>query len=107
MPLLHALPPSLALPLALGVLFAVGACIGSFLNVCIYRIPLGVSIVRPPSSCAACGRPLKAWWNVPILGWLGRRGRAACCGTAIDGRYPVVELASALLLPALFWTHAW
>ena len=107
LPFFHALPPDLVVPFVLVSLFALGACLGSFLNVCIYRIPLGVSIVRPPSSCAACGAPLKAWWNLPIFGWLFLRGRAACCGVAIDRRYPLVELAAALLLPALFWRSPW
>ena len=83
-------------------LFAVGGCIGSFLNVCVYRIPLGRSIVRPGSACAACGAPIPAKWNLPIVSWLWLRGRAGCCGVRIDARYFWVELFSALLLPALF-----
>jgi len=83
-------------------LFAVGGCIGSFLNVCVYRIPLGRSIVHPGSACAACGAPIPAKWNLPMVSWLWLRGRAGCCGVPIDGRYFWIELFSALLLPALF-----
>ena len=95
-----------AVALVLAFLFCVGACLGSFLNVCIYRIPLGVSVVTPRSACAACGAPIPAWHNLPIVSWLLLRGRSACCGTRIDARYVWIELASALLLPALFLHEA-
>ncbi len=83
-------------------LFVAGGCLGSFLNVCVYRIPLGRSIVRPGSACAACGAPIPAKWNLPMVSWLWLRGRAGCCGVRIEARYFWVELCSALLLPALF-----
>ena len=110
------LPPPLVFPAGMppGLLalwtfffFAVGGCIGSFLNVCVYRIPLGVSVVRPGSACAACGAPIPWYYNIPIFGWLLLRGRAACCGTRIDARYCQVELGSALLLPVLFLGLPW
>lgn len=82
--------------------FVVGACIGSFLNVCVYRIPLNRSIVHPGSHCAACGAPIPWHHNIPILSWLILRGRAACCGTRIDLRYALVELGMALLFLALW-----
>ncbi len=80
-------------------MFVFGACIGSFLNVCIYRIPAGQSIIRPGSHCA-CGAPIKWHDNIPILGWFMLRGRARCCGRRISFRYPFVEL----LIAALFLT---
>ncbi|MDE1170247.1 MAG: prepilin peptidase [Verrucomicrobium sp.] len=96
-----------ALPILLLYYAAVGACLGSFLNVCVYRIPLGLSVLRPPSSCAACGRPIPIRYNIPIFGWLWLRGQSACCRTPIDARYFWVELLSALVLPALFLRYAW
>lgn len=76
-----------------------GACIGSFLNVCIYRIPHGQSIVTPGSHCA-CGQPIAWYDNIPILSWLILRGRARCCGRPFSFRYPFVELLTALLFLA-------
>ncbi|HLP07880.1 MAG TPA: prepilin peptidase [Opitutaceae bacterium] len=73
-----------------------GACIGSFLNVCIYRIPAGQSVVRPGSHCA-CGQPVRWFDNIPILSWLVLRGRARCCGRPFSVRYPAVELLTALV----------
>ena len=86
--------------------FIVGGCIGSFLNVCVYRIPLNRSIVHPGSHCAACGAPIAWHNNVPILSWLFLRGRAACCGTRIDFRYCLVELGMALLFLALWLRYS-
>lgn len=77
----------------------VGLCVGSFLNVCAHRIPKGLSIVTPPSSCA-CGQPIPFWLNVPLLGWILLRGRARCCGRPISIRYPLLELAGGLALAA-------
>jgi leader peptidase (prepilin peptidase)/N-methyltransferase len=77
------------------VAFLVGACVGSFLNVIIYRLPAGESIVRPGSHCA-CGAPIAWHDNLPILSWLLRRGRARCCGRPFSFRYLVVELLTAL-----------
>lgn len=73
-----------------------GAMTGSFLNVCIYRIPAGRSIVFPGSTCA-CGRPIPFYHNIPILSWLILRGRASCCATPFSVRYPAIELLTALL----------
>jgi len=73
-----------------------GACIGSFLNVCIYRIPAGKSVVRPGSHCG-CGQPIRWHDNIPILSWLLLRGRARCCGRPFSVRYPAIELLTALL----------
>jgi len=76
----------------------VGACVGSFLNVCIYRIPKEESVVTPRSHCG-CGK-LIAWYdNIPILSWLILRGRARCCGRPFSFRYPAIEfLTGALFL---------
>ena len=76
-----------------------GAMTGSFLNVCIYRIPAGRSIVFPGSTCA-CGRPIPFYHNIPILSWLILRGKASCCGAPFSVRYPAIELLTAVLF---FW----
>ncbi len=81
--------------------FCIGACVGSFLNVCILRIPKGESIVRPPSHCA-CGKPIKWFDNIPILGWILLRGKARCCGARISFRYPFVETLTALTFLAMW-----
>jgi leader peptidase (prepilin peptidase)/N-methyltransferase len=83
------------------VAFAWGAAWGSFFNVAIYRWPRGMSVVRPPSHCPSCGAPIRAWTNVPLLGWLFLRGKASCCGARISPRYPMVELLSAILCVAI------
>jgi leader peptidase (prepilin peptidase) / N-methyltransferase len=80
-------------PLAAGLF---GACIGSFLNVVIYRVPAEKSVVTPGSHCA-CGQPIKWHDNIPVLSWLLLRGRARCCGQKFSFRYPFVELLVALL----------
>jgi leader peptidase (prepilin peptidase)/N-methyltransferase len=81
------------------VVFVFGACIGSFLNVVIYRVPAGKSIVRPGSACA-CGAPIAWHDNIPILSWLILRGRARCCGRPFSARYPFVELLTGALFLA-------
>jgi leader peptidase (prepilin peptidase) / N-methyltransferase len=93
--------------------FVFGALIGSFLNVCIYRIPAGKSIVRPGSHCA-CGQPIAWYNNIPIFSWLILRGRASCCGRPYSIRYPLVELLTAglfllcwLLFPPLKAMCGW
>jgi leader peptidase (prepilin peptidase)/N-methyltransferase len=85
--------------------FCFGACVGSFLNVCIYRIPIGRSVVHPGSHCAVCGAPIPWWNNLPILSWFILRGRAACCGTRIDFRYALVEALTAGLFVALWRSY--
>ena len=92
---------SLSLFISVAV-FVLGACVGSFLNVCILRIPLAQSIVRPSSRCAACGIELPAYYNLPIMGYFILRGRARCCGAHLDPRYPIVELGTALIFTALW-----
>jgi leader peptidase (prepilin peptidase)/N-methyltransferase len=73
-----------------------GLVIGSFLNVCIYRIPLGKSIVFPGSHCPRCGRPIRFYDNVPVLSFLFLRGKCRSCGARISWQYPLVELLTAL-----------
>lgn len=81
------------------VAFVFGACIGSFLNVVVYRVPAGKSIVRPGSTCG-CGTPIAWYDNIPVLSWLVLRGRARCCGRPFSIRYPFVELLTGLLFLA-------
>jgi len=81
----------------------VGLIVGSFLNVCIYRIPLGKSIVFPPSSCTECGSHIRPWQNIPVISYIFLRGRCAFCGTKISPIYPAVELLNALLYVAALY----
>jgi leader peptidase (prepilin peptidase) / N-methyltransferase len=78
-----------------------GLAIGSFLNVVIYRVPAGLSVVSPPSACPACDAPIRNRHNIPVVGWLALRGRCADCSTPISARYPIVEAATAALFVAL------
>jgi leader peptidase (prepilin peptidase)/N-methyltransferase len=77
-----------------------GLFIGSFLNVVIYRVPRGESVVKPRSRCPGCGRPIAAYDNVPVLSWLALRGRCRQCGEPISVRYPAVELLTGLMFAA-------
>lgn len=79
-------------------LFAFGACVGSFLNVVVYRLPAGLSVVTPPSRCPSCGGRLSWRENLPVLGWLLLRGRCRHCRTKISIQYPLIEF----LVGALF-----
>ncbi|HEX6038153.1 prepilin peptidase [Longimicrobium sp.] len=81
----------------------VGACVGSFLNVCVYRWPVDKSVVSPPSSCPACGTRIRWYDNVPVLGWLWLRGKCRACGNRISVQYPLVELFTALLWVMAVW----
>jgi leader peptidase (prepilin peptidase)/N-methyltransferase len=74
-----------------------GLAIGSFLNVVIYRVPVGESVVNPPSRCPSCGSTIRNRHNVPVLGWLILRGKCADCANPISARYPIVEAATAAL----------
>ncbi|MBD1399416.1 prepilin peptidase [Pelovirga terrestris] len=83
--------------------FALGTIVGSFLNVCIYRIPAEKSIVSPPSSCPACGHRIRWFENVPILSYLFLRGRCSACRLNISLRYPAVEALTGLLFVLTFY----
>jgi leader peptidase (prepilin peptidase)/N-methyltransferase len=89
-------PPVLAIVAAL-----FGAVVGSFLNVVIHRLPAGESIVFPGSHCPRCGAPIRPWDNIPVFSWLALGGRCRDCREPIAPRYPLVELANALLWAAL------
>lgn len=78
-------------------IFILGLIIGSFLNVCIYRLPLGVSIVTPPSHCFACGTRLKPGDLIPVISYIALRGRCRWCGAEFSARYALVELLTAFL----------
>src|SRR6185436_15117087 len=88
--------------------FVLGAAVGSFLNVCIYRMPLDLSINKPRRSfCPVCKQQLKWYQNVPLISWILLRGRCGHCGTPIAGRYLVVELVTALLFLAVWLQSTW
>ena len=91
---------------ALILVAIVGSAVGSFLNVVIYRVPAGLSIVRPASRCPSCETPIRPGHNIPILGWLLVRGRCASCEIPISPRYPLIELSMLLLTVALFHMFA-
>lgn len=90
-----------------GVVLAVagvlGLAIGSFLNVVVHRVPIGASVVSPPSSCPACDARIRARHNVPVAGWLVLRGRCADCAEPIPVRYPLVELLTGVLFVLVTW----
>lgn len=83
------------------LVFMIGACIGSFLNVVIYRLPAGQSVVKPRSHCK-CGKPIAAYDNIPILSWFILRGRCRHCKERFSFRYPLVELSTALVFVGLW-----
>lgn len=80
-----------------------GLAVGSFLNVVIWRVPRGESIVSPPSACPSCGHAIRSRDNVPIVSWLLLRRRCRDCGAPISARYPLVEGATALVFVAVGW----
>ena len=83
--------------------FVLGALIGSFLNVCIYRIPAGTFFSHHRSVCRACSAPIPFYLNIPILSWLLLRGRTRCCSKPLDMQYPLVELLTAVLFVVIYW----
>jgi prepilin signal peptidase PulO-like enzyme (type II secretory pathway) len=94
--------------LAVTISFAgiIGVFVGSFLNVVVYRAPLGLSISSPRSFCPACGRQLKWWENIPLASWIGLRGRCRTCSVPISVRYPGVELSTGVLFALVTWAWA-
>lgn len=85
------------------IVFAFGAVIGSFLNVCIHRMPRDRSIVWPSSQCPSCGAGIRAYDNIPIISYLLLRGRCRACTGAISLRYPLVEALNGFCYAALLW----
>ena len=85
---------------------AVGAAIGSFLNVVIYRLPRGESLVHPASHCPGCEHAIRPYDNVPVLAWLWLRGRCRDCRIKISARYPGVEALTAALAVAVVLTQS-
>jgi leader peptidase (prepilin peptidase)/N-methyltransferase len=88
-------------------IFLLGAIIGSFLNVCVYRIPAGQSIVSPPSRCPQCGASIRWYQNIPIVSYLVLRGRCAGCRARISPRYPLVEALTGLLFLLVWMVFGW
>jgi len=87
------------------IAFIFGIVIGSFLNVCIYRIPRGDSIVHPPSRCVSCNYLLKSWDLVPVLSYVFLRGRCRKCGVRISVRYPLIELLTGVLFSIVVYKY--
>ncbi|HIE95388.1 MAG TPA: prepilin peptidase, partial [Acidobacteria bacterium] len=93
--------------MTIGVVAALGLAIGSFLNVCIYRLPRGESIVSPPSRCPSCGQGLRWFDNVPVLGWLLVGGRCRSGRAAVSPMYPVVEAVTSVVFLLQLWQIGW
>ncbi len=87
----------MTIPFLTAALAAVGLTIGSFLNVCILRLPRGESVVFPASRCPRCGTALRWYHNIPLLSWLLLRGRCAYCASPISVRYPAIELLTGIV----------
>jgi leader peptidase (prepilin peptidase)/N-methyltransferase len=92
-----------------GTSTVLGLLIGSFLNVVVWRVPRGESVVSPPSACPRCGHRIRARDNVPVVSWLLLRGRCRDCGAPISARYPLVEAGTGVLfgLTAAFTGPSW
>lgn len=83
--------------------FLFGSVVGSFLNVCIYRIPRGLSIILPSSRCPSCNNPIQPWDNIPILSYILLKGRCRLCRAKISFKYPFVESLNAILYVLVLW----
>jgi leader peptidase (prepilin peptidase)/N-methyltransferase len=90
-------------PVIASAIFVLGLAFGSFLNVCIYRLPLGLSVVTPRSACPKCKQPIALYDNMPVLSWLILRGRCRHCKTSISSRYLTIELLTGALFLACYW----
>ena len=89
------------------VLSALGLAVGSFLNVCIVRLPLRQSVVTPASHCQGCGRSLRWFENIPVFAWVLLRGRCRSCRTPISAVYPIVELVTPVVFLVQYWQVGW
>lgn len=87
------------------IVFCFGACLGSFIHVVAHRVPRGISIVHPPSSCPACGKRLACFENFPVLGWVILRGRCRGCGASISPSYVLAELLMGFAVLGIFMHH--
>jgi leader peptidase (prepilin peptidase) / N-methyltransferase len=90
-------------PVFASAIFVLGLAFGSFLNVCIYRLPLGLSVITPRSACPKCKHLIALYDNMPVLSWLILRGRCRHCKTSISPRYLMIELLSGLLFVGCYW----
>ena len=102
-PLVYGLDDAMTDLGTLVVLSVFGLAVGSFLNVCIYRLPLRQSVAMPGSRCPSCGRSLRWFENVPVLGWLVLRGRCRTCRARVSPVYPVVEVVTPLVFVLQYW----
>ncbi|WP_140459220.1 prepilin peptidase [Cellulomonas oligotrophica] len=90
-------------PLLVTLAGVLGLLVGSFLNVVVWRVPRGESVVAPPSACPACGARIRPYDNVPVVSWLVLRGRCRDCAAPISARYPAVELLTGVAFAAVAW----
>lgn len=90
---------------AIGLAGIYGAMLGSFLNVCVYRLPRDESVVRPRSRCPGCGAPIAWYDNMPVVSWLVLRGKCRRCGARISVQYPVVELLIGVVWALAVWRY--
>lgn len=97
--------PSELVPIVLPITFLYGIVIGSFLNVCIYRIPLGESVAKERSHCMQCGHRLSWYELIPIVSWLALRGRCRKCKAKISVQYPLIEALNGILYVIIFYVH--
>ncbi len=94
-------------PIFASTIFFLGLAFGSFLNVCIYRLPLGLSVVTPRSACPKCKQGIALYDNLPVLSWLILRGRCRHCKAGISPRYLIIELLTGALFLACYWYFGW
>lgn len=96
----YAPPVTVLVVVMAGVL---GLAIGSFMNVVVYRVPRGESVVHPRSRCPGCGTEIAGRDNIPVVSWLMLRGRCRTCGTSISIRYPLIEAATGAVFAVVAW----